>query len=57
MIQTNFDLYKMNINIELILSQVPGYPEWFNIKYENNEKIYTSKLLLDYENGDFEVII
>ena len=39
------------------LYQVPGYPDWFNIRYENHEKIYTYKLLKDYENGDLEIIM
>ena len=35
---------------------LPGYTELFNIKYENDEKIYTHKLLNNYENSDLEII-
>ena len=38
-----------------IISTVPGYPIWFNIKYSNDEAIYT--LLEDMEQGDLEIIV
>ena len=28
-----------------IISQVPGFPDWFNILYENDSTIYTHRLL------------
>ena len=36
---------------------VPGYHAWFNIKYEEDESIYTYKLLDDMAAGDLEIIV
>lgn len=35
-----------------VISQVPGYGAWFNIKYEDDPAIYTYKLLEDMADGD-----
>ena len=32
--------------------QVPGFPQWFNIKYDDDIAIYTAKLGEDYKAGD-----
>ena len=40
-----------------VLSIVPGTTEWFNVKYDGEDDILTLNLLLDIENGDFDVII
>ena len=40
-----------------VISTVPGFSMWFNIKYEEDEAIYTYKLLEDYEQGDLEIIV
>ena len=34
----------------VVISQVPGFSDWFNIKYENSQIIYTKKLYADYLN-------
>nr|XP_054765133.1 uncharacterized protein LOC129271907 [Lytechinus pictus] len=40
-----------------VISTVPGYPDWFNIKYADDEAIYSYKLLEDLEGGDLEIIV
>ena len=40
-----------------VISTVPGYGDWFNIKYLDDDAIYTYKLLEDMEKGDLEIII
>ena len=40
-----------------IISQVPGFPEWFNVVYENEPDIvYSYNLTEDIANGDLEVL-
>lgn len=34
-------LYKFS---EVIVGPVPGYPEWVNIKYDNDDDLYVEKL-------------
>ena len=43
-----------SINQQFIL-QVPGFREWYNVKYSNDAAIYTYKLLQDYEAGDLMI--
>ena len=31
--------------------QVPGFPLWFNVKYDEDDAIYTFKLQEDVERG------
>ena len=39
-----------------VISQVPGFPSWFNVKYEEEEEaVYSFKLLDDYQNGDLKI--
>ena len=40
-----------------IISTVPGFNQWFNIVYDNDDNVYTYKLLDDYSNGDLEIIV
>lgn len=41
-----------------ILSQVPGYPEWFNIIYDDDDSVYTyHRLDEDFERGDIEILV
>ena len=37
-----------------VISTVPGYPEWFNIKYVQDPAMNTYQLLEDMERGDLE---
>ena len=40
-----------------IISTVSGFNQWFNIIYDNDDNVYTYKLLDDYSNGDLEIIV
>ncbi len=40
-----------------VISQVPGYPDWLNIKYDDEEGVFTYKLLEDLKNGNLKLII
>ncbi|XP_006822212.1 spindlin-3-like [Saccoglossus kowalevskii] len=37
--------------------QVPGYGEWFNIVYDDDQAVYTYKLLDDYRDGDLKILV
>ena len=40
-----------------VISTVPGFPEWFNVVYDNEPGIvYSFKLLEDLRNGDLHVL-
>ena len=40
-----------------VISQVPGFPDWFNVVYTNEpEVVYTYKLSEDLERGDLQVL-
>lgn len=38
-----------------VISQVPGFPQWFNIVYDDDEAVYTYKLIDDYKEGNLEL--
>ncbi|KAH3720672.1 hypothetical protein DPMN_063576 [Dreissena polymorpha] len=40
-----------------VISQVPGYSDWYNIKYSGDPAIYTYQLLKDYSQGDLELLV
>ena len=40
-----------------MMLQVPGYKEWYNVKFTNDPAIYTYKLLDDYRRGDIEILV
>ena len=41
----------------MIISQVPGFPEWFNLVYDKEPGIvYSYKLSEDLENGDLQIL-
>ena len=46
-------------NIIMSSVQVPGYPTWFNIKFdgEGDVQIYTYRLLVDSAADDLQLII
>ena len=54
----------MQLNLAFILSnillclqlQVPGFPAWFNIKYEEDEALYAVELVKDYQAGEAIII-
>ena len=40
-----------------VVSQVPGFGEWYNVVYDEEPGyVYTFKLSEDYRNGDLKVI-
>lgn len=40
-----------------VLSVVPGFSRWFNIKYENDDAVYVYKLIDDYQSDDLEILL
>ena len=41
-----------------VISQVPGFRDWYNVVYEDEPDIvYTYKLMEDYANGDLSIIV
>ena len=47
---------RYSINAVLFL-QVPGYPEWYNVKYDGDDSIYSYQLQVDYAAGDRQIIV
>ena len=46
-----------NLKKHLFPFQVPGFPLWYNVKYDEGDPIYTFKLLEDYRKGDIEIVV
>ena len=40
-----------------VISCVPGFPQWFNIVYENEQGVFVYKLQEDYAAGDLEIVV
>ena len=40
-----------------VVSQVPGFQDWYNIVYDEPDIVYSYKLMEDYINGDLSIII
>lgn len=40
-----------------VVSVVPGFCDWYNIKYENDTAIYVYQLEEDYRNGNIEIVV
>ena len=38
-----------------VISQVPGYPAWYNVVYEGDTNVYTYQLREDLATGDLIV--
>ena len=38
-----------------VIGTVPGYPEWYNVKFEHDTAIYTYDLLKDYKDSCLEI--
>ena len=66
---TNFDLVGKRIDQQfseggklitysgVVVSQVPGFTEWYNVVYDDEpETVFTYKLLDDMKNGDLKVL-
>ena len=39
-----------------VISQVPGFPDWFNIVHDNHDAVYSYRLIEDYQDGNLEII-
>ena len=40
-----------------VISTVPGFPEWFNVVYDNEpDVVYSFKLIEDFRNGDLHIL-
>jgi E1A/CREB-binding protein len=39
-----------------VISQVPGFPAWYNITYEGDDAVYSFRLVDDYRTGDLEIL-
>jgi hypothetical protein len=39
-----------------VISIVPSYLDWYNVVYDNDEAVYTYKLLEDYRKGDLKIL-
>ncbi|KAK3091774.1 hypothetical protein FSP39_022550 [Pinctada imbricata] len=40
-----------------VISVVPGFPLWYNVKYEGDEAIYAYNLAEDYKSGDVRIVV
>lgn len=36
---------------------VPGFPNWFNVKYSGDRAIYTYELMKEYQRGDLKLVV
>ena len=40
-----------------VVSVVPGFPKWFNVKYDNDPAIYVYPLQEDYKKGNLTIVV
>ena len=40
-----------------VISQVPGFPSWYNIVYDDDPVVYSYKLVDDYNAGNLSIIV
>lgn len=40
-----------------MISVVPGFDEWYNVKYENDSDIYAYNLQEKYRAGDLKIVV
>ena len=40
-----------------VISVVPGFGEWYNVKYEGDDSIYAYNLYEDYKQGDLQLFV
>lgn len=38
-----------------VISSVPGFPSWFNIKYDGDDAIYVERLHQELEKGNMKI--
>ncbi|XP_076075718.1 uncharacterized protein LOC143046441 [Mytilus galloprovincialis] len=46
-----------NIYNGYVISMVPGFSMWYNIKYERDDAIYAFNLVEDMEKGDLSIVV
>ena len=39
-----------------VFSQVPGYPAWYNVVYDNDESVYLYQLMTELDAGDLTIL-
>ena len=39
-----------------VIFQVPGYPAWYNVVYDNDDSVYSYQLRTDLEAGDLTIL-
>ncbi len=40
-----------------VISQVPGFPSWFNIKYDDEPKVHSLRLVDDYKDKSLYILV
>jgi hypothetical protein len=40
-----------------VISVVPGFEQWYNIRYDGDEAIYAYNLIEDYKKGDLQILV
>lgn len=40
-----------------VVSVVPGFPKWFNVKYDNDPAIYAYPQQEDYNKGNLTIVV
>ncbi|KAK3107360.1 hypothetical protein FSP39_012735 [Pinctada imbricata] len=40
-----------------VISVVPGFPSWYNVKYDGDDAIYAFNLMDDYKKGDLSIVV
>ena len=40
-----------------VISQVPGFPSWYNITYEDDPKVYSLRLVDDYKDNSLKILV
>lgn len=40
-----------------VISLVPGFPQWYNVKYEGDPAVYAYNLFDDYKKGDLKIVV
>jgi hypothetical protein len=49
--------FENGVYVGRVISIVPGFPNWYNVKYKNDPAIYVYQLYEDYRSGNMEIIV
>ena len=44
-----------NTYIGTVISVVPGFPNWYNVHYDDDPAVYAYNLAEDYRKGDLKI--